>query len=334
MVRQPILVVSLDFELRWGVFDSKSLDDYRGNVLGARQAIPKLLALFETYDIHATWATVGFLFAKHRREIDAYVPENKPGYSNHDISPYEQLKDVGPDEQQDPFHYANSLVDRIVATSGQEIATHTFSHYNCLANGQTESEFRADLNAALEIGRSRSLVLRSLVFPRDQVNYLKTCQELGISAYRGADPTWIHPKCGWWRRSFRRALRVIDSYFNIAGHHTYPLPLPDEGPPYNLASSRFLRPVTNASSPLACLARRRVVTSMRHAANAEQVFHLWWHPHNFGKNSEQNLRHLRNVLEQFVQLRDQYGMRSMNMHEVVCEILESARAGKPELLKK
>lgn len=316
------------------MLDSESLTDYRVNLFGARQAIPKLLALFETYEVHATWATVGFLFAKTRAEIDKYAPENKPSYLNCKMSPYGHLNSIGEDERQDPLHYANSLIDTIVATPGQEIATHTFSHFNCLADGQTENEFRADLNAALELGRSQSHALHSLVFPRDQVNYLATCRDLGIVAFRGTDLTWTHPNSARWYRAFRRTIRLVDSFVNLAGHHTYPLPPSDAGPPYNLASSRFLRPVTNANSPLASLARRRIASSMRHAADTGQIFHLWWHPHNFGKNTEQNLRHLGKIFEQYVKLRDQYGMRSMNMNEVVRDVLESARPGKPELLEK
>jgi len=53
------LLVSLDFELFWGMLDVCSLDAYQENVLGGRKAIPRLLELFEKYGIHVTWATVG-----------------------------------------------------------------------------------------------------------------------------------------------------------------------------------------------------------------------------------------------------------------------------------
>ena len=39
------LLVSLDFELFWGMLDVCPLDAYRENVLGGRQAIPHLLDL-------------------------------------------------------------------------------------------------------------------------------------------------------------------------------------------------------------------------------------------------------------------------------------------------
>src|SRR5262245_13071649 len=56
------LVISLDFELHWGVRDKRPVDgSYRENLLGAREAIPRMLDLFEEFGIAATWATVGFL---------------------------------------------------------------------------------------------------------------------------------------------------------------------------------------------------------------------------------------------------------------------------------
>jgi hypothetical protein len=40
------LIVSLDFELFWGMLDCSTLEAYGENVLGGRKAIPQLLELF------------------------------------------------------------------------------------------------------------------------------------------------------------------------------------------------------------------------------------------------------------------------------------------------
>src|SRR4051794_24900749 len=49
------LVVSLDFELYWGVRDQRSIADYRANLLGVRDVVPRLLELFERHGIRVTW---------------------------------------------------------------------------------------------------------------------------------------------------------------------------------------------------------------------------------------------------------------------------------------
>jgi hypothetical protein len=53
------------------------------------------------------------------------------------------------------------------------------------------------------------------------------------------------------------------------------------------------------------------------AAKQKALFHLWWHPHNFGKNQKENLIQLEDVLKYYVKMNMEFGMKSMNMSEVV-----------------
>ncbi|MGO9344664.1 MAG: polysaccharide deacetylase family protein, partial [Acidimicrobiales bacterium] len=162
-------VISLDFELHWGVRDHLAADGpYQSNLLGVRQAIPAMLDLFGAYDIKATWATVGFLFCDNRGEVERYAPTARPAYTRPGLSPYEEP--LGQDEAEDPIHFAPTLIDLIAATPGQEIATHTFSHFYCLEQGQDPETFRADLESAISVARKRGIELRSIVFPRNQFN--------------------------------------------------------------------------------------------------------------------------------------------------------------------
>src|SRR5882757_5578590 len=95
-------VISLDFEIYWGVRDVLELDDYRDNLLGVRTVIPGLIHLFDKYAIHVTFATVGLLFFNDKNELLAGLPERKPVYANPHISPYEGHFDkVGKDETED-----------------------------------------------------------------------------------------------------------------------------------------------------------------------------------------------------------------------------------------
>ncbi len=55
---------------------------------------------------------------------------------------------------------------------------------------------------------------------------------------------------------------------------------------------------------------------MMDAARNNRLFHLWWHPHNFGVNLEQNLTFLTRVLNEYSGLRERYGMLSLTMSEV------------------
>src|SRR5262245_27879839 len=57
-------VISLDYELMWGVRDHATRESYGSNVLGGREAIPVMLELFEKRNIQATWAIVGALLCE------------------------------------------------------------------------------------------------------------------------------------------------------------------------------------------------------------------------------------------------------------------------------
>ena len=74
------LVISLDFELFWGVTDSKTIENYGANVEGVWQSVPGILKLFKEYGIHATWATVGMLMCKDYKQWCDLRPSVMPTY--------------------------------------------------------------------------------------------------------------------------------------------------------------------------------------------------------------------------------------------------------------
>lgn len=65
--------------------------------------------------------------------------------------------------------------------------------------------------------------------------------------------------------------------------------------------------------------RRRVIQGLRAAARKNEIFHLWWHPHNFGADLEANIAGLKAILDEFERLRDKYGMQSLTMSEAADE---------------
>jgi len=326
-----VLVISLDFELYWGMRDLVPLDQYRENLLGVRQAIPRMLELFEEFGVHATWATVGLLFFRSRDELLASIPGRLPRYDDPRLSPYPHLSAIGRDEASDPFHFGRALIEQIRRTPHQEIGTHTFSHYYCLERGQTEDDFRADLAAAVLAGRSAGVEVRSIVFPRNQVapSYLLACSQAGITAYRGNEHSWLHsPRPVARETQVRRAVRLVDSYLDLSGDHaTVPTALLGSEI-VNIPASRYLRPYARSLRHLEGLRQRRITSAMLRAAAHGLVYHLWWHPHNFGRNLEQNLAILRRILEHYRRLAASHGMRSLGMAELAAEVRES-RAGAP-----
>ena len=62
---------------------------------------------------------------------------------------------------------------------------------------------------------------------------------------------------------------------------------------------------------------KRILDALKDAARSHHLFHMNWHPHNFGLNLDANLRVLRSILECYAHYRDSDGMRALSMKEVV-----------------
>jgi len=318
-----IFVISLDLELRWGVRDAPRLDDYKANLLGVRAAVPALLQLFDKHGIHATWAAVGFLFCETRDELLQSLPTRFPTYADPRLSPYGDLAGIGHDEHEDPLHYAPSLIRMIKSSPGQEIGTHTFSHYYCLEPGQDAATFRADLEAAIRVAKKHGLSLESCVFPRNQYNAesVSVLREVGIKSYRGNERSWIYRARSRDAESlFRRGARLLDSYVSLSGRNCHSPQASGCGYPVNVPSSRFLRPYTPSLGFLEGLRLRRILSDLRYAARNGLLYHLWWHPHNFGRHLEDNLAFLDQILRRFLEFRGTLGMESLSMREVAVRV--------------
>jgi hypothetical protein len=311
-------VISLDFELMWGVRDVATRETYGRNILGVRRAIPAMLELFYRRRIGATWAIVGLLLCETKDELVSRLPSSRPSYSDPRLSAYTYLNEVGSDEHSDPYYFGASLAREITACPGQEMGTHTFSHYYCLEDGQTLDQFKSDLCCAIVQIRDWGSTCRSIVFPRNQYsgNHLSVCRDLGLTHFRGNEPVWFTKPIPYTQETkTRRAFRLLDSYVNIAGQHVFRTQRHPSGLT-NVTSSRFLRPFDSRLAPLDALRLRRITQTMRSAAQTDGTFHLWWHPHNFGADVEANIAFLTKIIDYYELLAEKFGMSNKTMSGV------------------
>lgn len=309
-------MVSLDFELHWGIRDRQPVDAACTAMMkGARLAVERMLELFASYDVAATWATVGFLFAHSRAEVEGLPPSRLPDYRDARLNPWSE--ELGDGEEEDPVHFAPSLIEAIRDTPRQEVASHTYSHFYCGKAGASVQSFEADLRAAQKIARKRGMTVRTLVFPRNQVEpaFLQVLPSIGFDAYRGNPPGWLWSSGK--SRVVRRLGRLLDAYIPVVRDTTQGWnQVLEPGGLTNVRASRFLRPYNPALVSLEPLRFRRIVQGLRHAARKRRLYHLWWHPHNFGTHTDRNLDFLRRVLDVFAEEREAHGMVSLTMAEV------------------
>lgn len=309
-------VISLDMELMWGVRDKTTKEKYGHRVLGERVAIPAMLDLFGREDIHASWAVVGFAMCDGIDELLARAPALQPTYLDRSRSAYSYLGEAGASERADPYYFAPSLVREICGVPHQEVCTHTFSHYYCLEPGQTLEQFSADLGVVRQQMCDWKLPCKSIVFPRNQYTpaHVAECADNGITVYRGNENSWFYRSvAGDEQTRLRRLGRLIDTYLPLAGNHNA-RPVRQEGA-VDVPSSRLLRAYNPKLRRLEPLRLARVKSAMTAAAVSGEAFHLWWHPHNFGADTAENINFLSQVLAHFRHLADRYGMRSATMSE-------------------
>lgn len=343
-----IFTISLDFELHWGGFEKWPLEvssfefqvssgkegrkakylpvdrkNYANYFLNTRQVIPEMLKLFAEHEVHVTWATVGMLFHSTRDQLLAHAPEFKPGYIEKKLSAYHYIQErgIGEDETSDPFHFAPSLIRQIIATPHQELATHTFAHYYCNEAGQTAEQFRADLRAAQKSAQLFDCELKSLVFPRNQFNdqYLKVCFEEGITSVRSNPLDWFwHIQSTQSESLWKRLNRGLDAYFPIGKENTFPISSLKgrSGFPLSIPASRLLRPYNPNELVLNRLKMDRICNEMNRAAKSGEIYHLWWHPHNFGAFPEESLKGLAAILNNYSSCNTAFGMESLSMREI------------------
>ncbi len=327
MKTQGIFSISLDFELHWGCFEhmQKLSEKEKRYFINTRNTIPKLLSLFESYGIHVTWATVGMLYNRNVDEWKKNKPSLIPAFENHDVSAYKWVNKHGFFSEEDPFHFAPELIQRIKSTPFQEIGTHTYAHYFCLEKGQTAAQFREDLITACKLAKAEGTEIKSLVFPRNQFNkdYLSICHELGITSVRSNPDIW------YWTSSadsslLKRIFRTGDAYLKFQPYKMVFLnEIRADELPIQLPAARLYRPWKPRFPLLNKLKMRRILNEMTEAAQLGGYYHIWWHPENLGNHPEECLSEIRVMLEHFKKLEADYGFESLTMGETTEKLIRA-----------
>lgn len=306
--------ISLDFELLWGIFDKIGTGYKPEYFKNTREVVPKMLENFANSEVQATWATVGMLFAENEEEWKFYSPKFLPSYREKKFSAYEWVKKNGIRPE---VHFAPDLIQQIIDTPGQELGSHSFAHYYTLMRGQSPEQFYQDLQSTQNIAQEKfGLTLESLVFPRNHINelYMGICVDQGYKYVRG------NPKNWYWQETqhedfSKKFFRSADCFLPVGERTTYSLQEIEhyENEPIIIPASRLLRPIIKGNFLMNNRRLSRILNEMEYAAKHCEIYHLWWHPHNFGMDPENSIKELGQILRHFQTLKDKYGMKSIHM---------------------
>ena len=275
------------FELRWGVHDvyGLNIDGYRENLENVYHVIPSMLKMFSDRNLKATWATVGAIGLSSWEEYFDIAP-SPPEYKNKKLQINAQYADIDPKGK---LHFAPNLVKMISETKGQELGSHSFSHLYFREEGVVVNDFIADSKTIKTLWEERYKVSPlSLVFPRNQVAFTSEFDNCGLKCWRGNEDIWYHEtNTSITNNLSAKTFRFVDS-INPWRRRSVKV----EGA--NIRSSMFIR--FNLPEPLWKLHVLRLKNEL-HTISSNNVFHIWWHPHNLGDNMPLRLHRLEIILD-------------------------------------
>jgi len=313
MNKTGALCISLDFEKFWGVHDVTNLKNNEQHLIKVNRIVDQLLELFKKYDIHCTWAVVGLLNFDSLKELENYSKPINIGYDLNEYSPFPiskyQLKNVNPNA-----FLAKQEIEKIKNSPKQEIASHTFSHLYCLEQGVYDTDIKNDIKYFNEtIGD-----INSIIFPRNQVNekYINYLSKKKQITYRGNQQNKFWANSDYKTEGIlKKSGRVIDAYIKISEDNLIDWNSLKQNKNINIPASRFLRPY-QFNNTIEKLKIKRIKKQMLAAAKQNKIYHLWWHPHNFSKNTDENFKQLESLFIYYVHLNKAYNFKSLNMNEI------------------
>ena len=176
------VVISLDLELSWGMFDVAYGEELLKMARWTHDTgVPNLLGHFSRTGVSASWAIVGAMMRKSLPDVSG-LPEIRYPHFPKDWFTYVP-KDG--DESDHPEWFGASLVDLIRKTRPQqEIGFHSFSHVILGAPEMTRERAVAEYQECARIAHELGIPTTCFIHPRNAVGFLPELREAGFTCYR------------------------------------------------------------------------------------------------------------------------------------------------------
>jgi peptidoglycan/xylan/chitin deacetylase (PgdA/CDA1 family) len=286
-------LICIDLELAWGWVATGRHRHAAGRLMRGREAMPRILDLFDRFGTPATWATVGHLFLSscERRDGRPHPEITRPEYAWRGEDWYHD--DPASTQADEPLWYGADLVAHVRSrTVGHEIGSHSFSHILFGDPGCSRDAAAADVAAAVDAAARNGITLSSFVFPRHSPGHMDVLRDYGFSVYRG---DLLEPFIGL-PRAARRPLRFLAMAASLAPRTTAPV-RGGAGLVHVPASMHFALPPSRAGAAITWrMLARRAIRGIRRAERRREVFTMFFHDHNFGVRTDDHLRALNEIL--------------------------------------
>ena len=296
---------SFDYELRWGVrhLHRGDFSKYKKELDGADAAANLLCDYFEQNQISSSWATVGALALCGWEEFFDLCSINELNLRSNFIADTSEFK-----KENERYYFSPATVRRIASSDFAELASHTFTHLFCCEPNVTEQMFISDNSTANNVFLSKfDHQAKSIVFPRNQENFLHCLPELGIKSYRATEVGDSSESNTLRGNTIFEKVRRVSSSIN---------PFFVRSSAYNSSFTRaslFLR--LNLPPFLWSLHLARIKNELRNLCDGE-CLHIWCHPHNLGADTDTKLRRVAEVMDIIIPCRENGDLEILSMNEI------------------
>jgi hypothetical protein len=245
------LIISIDVELAWGVWDHVTPENLRFAAEDERPICARLVELFDRHQVPATWAIVAAL-------LDQPSSVGRPG-----------------DKE---CWYAPEVIEQIASAKVRhEIGSHGGRHRHF--DSMSAAQAREDLEFAREQHCAYALPFDSFVFPHNSAGHLDVLRDAGLRAFRGRDRGWFMTASAAGRVAGRIA-NLVDKLLPIP-----PTPVnahrDGEGLVEIPGSMLLLQRRGLRRFVLATVTRAKLAMGLARARDTQSIFHFWFHPSNF-----------------------------------------------------
>ena len=305
-LEKGVINISLDVEGAWGWLPFENRHTYLDMCKKSQIIIPRLLKLFEKYNIKVNLAICGAYSLTNKNDIKTYLEDNRFYRPTNDDY---LLKD-----QEEAFFYPNIFEIINKSTINHEISSHTFSHiYHSRIKDNVKSRllFFEDLkkNNSL-LGKKSKNTINSFVYPKNETGHLDVLKDLGLNVFRG--------------NVLETAYSYLDSLKRLS-------PIYNEPMGYKIYSNDILG---IQSSQYFCLPKSklktlilkktlisRTINGIEKAIVDKNVFSVWFHPYDFGYKTESNFELLEELLKRIDILRTNNQIDILTFNEIYEKII-------------
>lgn len=315
---EPTVVISLDLELSWGLFDLSFDNELLKMARWTHDTgAPNLLNHLTRNGLSATWAIVGAMMRPSLPDVSGLPEVQYP----HFPKPWFSYVPKQGNESSHPEWFGSHLVRMIKdAEPEQEIGFHSFSHVPFGVPGMTQARAVAEYRYCVQTARDLGIPTTSFVFPRNSVAYLRELREAGFTCFRDVDELPVRFKSGKltsiamiWADFVGLSPRVIE-------------PSLKEGI-VSIPGSLLIRFPGGWRKHIPDASRlRRLRKGLERVRRKGGVFHVWFHPENLYAEWPRLENVVASFLEELGKLVSDGDVRCLTMGQLATEFLTKLAA--------